>query len=640
MTLTLLSLLLSCTPSDPVDSGSPVDTALPDADADGIPDSVEGEEDLDGDGTPNYRDDDSDGDCILDVVEAGGRGELLDSDGDGQPDYLDTDSDNNGVFDAVEAINCDAPVDSDLDGLSDVVDPDDDADTILDIEEGEADPDTDGLGNRLDSDSDGDCLGDVHEAGDADLNTPPVDSDGDGEWDVLDSDSDNDGIKDGDELACAPLDTDGDGKLDHIDPDIDGDGLSNEDEETWGTDPVVTDSDGDGFGDGLEVYANTWPDSKNSKPKGTVLTLQPREAAEVQLESLAGSAQLDVFVIIDTAYSYSCYRPNLPTAMTTLAREIFAHFDNVAVGFGTFDDYAAYASTTGNPFQLVHQISTDSTSVIASANGLSAMVYGGDAEGSAWEALYQVGTGLGFDEDCDGSISATDVAPFHAKGSDAFGGAAAGTYDASVKGTGTLGGVGWRDNSGRAIILGTDNLLRDPDDGDAVPSDTCFEAAGTASASEALAKLDAKVLAVSFYEWYASDPTVDQELTALAQATDSYIDLDGDGAIDDEALITGSWDWPSTSVLIAGLEDLLGEPPALEHSVSLTFDPENWVTEMTPTGTTGKLEFGETLKIDLELVALAPVADDDQFYQVQVQVDSEIETLETHNVWVVVEPPR
>ena len=117
MTLTLLSLLLSCTPSDPVDSGSPVDTALPDADADGIPDSVEGEEDLDGDGTPNYRDDDSDGDCILDVVEAGGRGELLDSDGDGQPDYLDTDSDNNGVFDAVEAINCDAPVDSDLDGL-------------------------------------------------------------------------------------------------------------------------------------------------------------------------------------------------------------------------------------------------------------------------------------------------------------------------------------------------------------------------------------------------------------------------------------------------------------------------------------------------------------------------------------------
>ena len=639
MTLTLLSLLLSCTSTEPVDSGTP-DTALPDADADGIPDSVEGSQDSDGDGVADSLDTDSDNDCIPDAVESGGKGDLLDSDGDGTPDYLDTDSDNNGLDDRDEAIDCQAPVDSNNDGQSDVVDQDDDGDLVLDIHEGEADADADGLPNRLDQDSDQDCLDDIHEAGDADLATPPVDSDQDGKPDLNDTDSDNDGILDADELACAPLDTDGDGKLDHIDDDIDGDGLTQDEEERWGTDPLNTDSDGDGFSDGLEVHANTWPDSKNSKPKGTVVTLQPRESTEVQLESLAGSAQLDVFILIDTAYSYSCYRPNLPTAMSNLAREIYAHFDNVAVGFGTFDDYAAYASATGTPFTLVHQVSTDETSVVASATGLSSMVYGGDAEGSVYEALYQVATGTGFDEDCDGSIASTDVAPFRAKSSDAFGGGAAGTYDASVKGTGTKGGVGWRDNSGRAIILGTDNLLRNPDDGDAVPSDTCFDAAGSVSASAELAKLDAKVLSVSFYEWYATDPTVDEELTALAQSTDSYIDADGDGAIDDEALITGSWDWPATSVLIEGLEDLLGEPPALDHSVSLTVDPEGWVTEMSPEGTTGKLEFGETLKIDLEIVAMAPVADDDQFYTIQVQVDSEIETLETHSVWVVVEPPR
>ena len=207
-------------------------------------------------------------------------------------------------------------------------------------------------------------------------------------------------------------------------------------------------------------------------------------------------------------------------------------------------------------------------------------------------------------------------------------------------GTGSKGGVGWRDDSGRAVILGTDNLVRNPSNGDPVPEDSCFAAAGPVSAAAELAKLDAKVLAVSFYEWYDTDASVDQDLSDLARVTDSYIDADGDGEIDDAALITGSWDWPATSVIIKGLDDLLGEPDPLDHSVSLTVDPENWVTEMTPEGATGELEFGETLKVDLELVALAPVADDDQFYAIQVQVDSELETLQTHLVWVVVEPPR
>ena len=113
--------------------------------------------------------------------------------------------------------------------------------------------------------------------------------------------------------------------------------------------------------------------------------------------------------------------------MSNLAREIFAHFDNVAVGFGTFDDYSKWASSPGTPFELVHQVSTDETSVLAAAADLSTMSYGGDARGSAYEALFQVATGAGFDEDCDGTLDAKDVAPFHSKSSDAFGGAAAGT---------------------------------------------------------------------------------------------------------------------------------------------------------------------------------------------------------------------
>jgi hypothetical protein len=78
-----------------------------DADADCIPDGVEGCEppspDRDGDGIPNYQDSDSDGDGVFDANEVGMTcGDPRDTDGDGTPDYLDLDSDNDGVNDGDE----------------------------------------------------------------------------------------------------------------------------------------------------------------------------------------------------------------------------------------------------------------------------------------------------------------------------------------------------------------------------------------------------------------------------------------------------------------------------------------------------------------------------------------------------------
>ncbi|MEA2068555.1 MAG: hypothetical protein U9P12_05090, partial [Verrucomicrobiota bacterium] len=58
-----------------------------DLDGDGIPDGVEGSEDIDGDGLENYRDPDSDGDGFSDAEE--GIGDL---DGDGVADFLDPDT--------------------------------------------------------------------------------------------------------------------------------------------------------------------------------------------------------------------------------------------------------------------------------------------------------------------------------------------------------------------------------------------------------------------------------------------------------------------------------------------------------------------------------------------------------------------
>ncbi len=80
--------------------------------------------DTDGDGTPDYLDDDSDGDGISDADEAGDTNVStppVDSDGDGTPDFQDLDSDNDSISDADEIILGTDPTlfDTDGDGESD-----------------------------------------------------------------------------------------------------------------------------------------------------------------------------------------------------------------------------------------------------------------------------------------------------------------------------------------------------------------------------------------------------------------------------------------------------------------------------------------------------------------------------------------
>jgi hypothetical protein len=75
--------------------------------------------DTDGDGTPDYMDDDSDGDGITDADEAGDAEVMtppVDTDGDGTPDFQDLDADNDGVDDADEITLGTDPTDTDSDG--------------------------------------------------------------------------------------------------------------------------------------------------------------------------------------------------------------------------------------------------------------------------------------------------------------------------------------------------------------------------------------------------------------------------------------------------------------------------------------------------------------------------------------------
>ena len=70
--------------------------SLQDTDGDGIPDYLD--DDDDNDGIPDYLDDDADGNGINDADE----GKYFDSDGDGIPDHLDDDDDNDGIPDHLD----------------------------------------------------------------------------------------------------------------------------------------------------------------------------------------------------------------------------------------------------------------------------------------------------------------------------------------------------------------------------------------------------------------------------------------------------------------------------------------------------------------------------------------------------------
>ncbi|MDT3307414.1 thrombospondin type 3 repeat-containing protein [Shewanella vaxholmensis] len=85
--------------------------------------------DVDKDGIPNWLDDDSDGDGILDSVEG-----VFDLERDGFASFVDLDSDGNGENDDSEVGSTNMmPKDSDNDGLYDFLDVVDDNDGLLDI---------------------------------------------------------------------------------------------------------------------------------------------------------------------------------------------------------------------------------------------------------------------------------------------------------------------------------------------------------------------------------------------------------------------------------------------------------------------------------------------------------------------------
>ncbi len=147
--------------------------------------------------------------------------QVCDTDRDGVLNQFDLDSDNDGIADIVEAGGTDtdgdgrvdSSADTDSDGLSDIFDTDNGGVPLTD-----GDQDGDGISNRNDLDSDNDGISDNVEAQTTAAFAAPsgVDSDGDG----IDNTYDIDG---GTPIVLS--NNDGVGEADYLDLDSDGDGL-------------------------------------------------------------------------------------------------------------------------------------------------------------------------------------------------------------------------------------------------------------------------------------------------------------------------------------------------------------------------------------------------------------------------------
>jgi hypothetical protein len=559
-----------------------------DVDGDGIPNDEEGYGDPDGDGIPNLFDDDSDGDGIPDWLEGND-----DADGDGIPNYLDTDSDGDGWDDAVEGIaDIDGDgipnfldTDSDGDGIPDSSDPDVDGDGISNDDEGMDDPDGDGIPNMWDTDSDGDGIPDWVETdedndGDGIPNYLDLDSDGDGVpdtdegWDdidgdgipnFLDTDSDGDGIPDGEDQDYdgdgipddeeSDGDSDGDGIPDWADPDSDNDGIPDGDETD--TDPTNPDTDGDGWTDLQEQVCGSDPLDPTDYCDGWNDQL-PGDAESTVVVTFETQVQMgDIHFLLDETGSMQGTLDNVKAGFSSVASQAGSLIPNLTFGVSSYDDYnyGYMGSGSDKPYHPHQQQTTDLGAAQAALNGLYAGG-GWDWPESTVEALYQAATGFGYDQNCnDNYDGADDVRPFISQPFDAFAGGGGSRYSASVAGTGSLGGNGYREGAVPILVYTTDATVRNAFAYDQGPNGTsmtpgCIDA-NPAMLNAALNDINAKAIGVA-----ARTNDAVSAMTAIAQFTGSYLDFNGNGTDDPgEYMVYSSTSYNIVDQVIQGIEE-------------------------------------------------------------------------------------
>lgn len=453
-------------------------------------------------------------------------------------------------------------------------------------------------------------------------------------------------VKDGGDTGRPDTDTDtdpgdtdpGDTDSGDTDPgpdvhDLDGDGY----EGRTGTgddcddgDPAVHPGAYDRPNDGLDA------DCSGADRTTDAIVVDEGGSAETSVTyAVEGASGLDIALVLDT----TCSMGGPISALDVAAVADGARgLGDTRWSFATYQDYAygSYGSPGADlPFRLEAQM-TDDVDAVQSVVDVTTVRSGADGPESGMEALYQAITGNGYDMDCDGRFDTNaDVPPFVAAPGDSFHGAVDGSYDASVSGTGSRGGVGFRASAQPVVVLITDNYLRDPDA--SIPTVTgapggCSDDAGSVAVVEAAVATNTWIVGVLVNGLTLAEPQFD----ALADATGFHVDSDGDGRADDTPVyVAGPTD------LNARIVDALEDVAAASGAASATYDTVALVVESDPYGvvsavtpaTFSDFRPGDTLTFTLALdgistdrpiettIVLAVLADGEVVDRVEVDVE-------------------
>ena len=181
--------------------------------------------------------------------------------------------------------------------------------------------------------------------------------------------------------------------------------------------------------------------------------------------------KVDVFFLLDDTGSFSGFSSEVESIFNALLADLAVALPNISFGFGVgrFEDFGGPGNDfsqgelqSGRPFILNQPIIR--TDVPGFANALSAGLmrlapgFGKDLPEPALEALYQVGTGAGFDGDGNGSILDSGVAgSVNAQINPGNSGDVPSFNTNVAAASGTLGGVGFREDALHLVILATES---------------------------------------------------------------------------------------------------------------------------------------------------------------------------------------
>lgn len=207
--------------------------------------------------------------------------------------------------------------------------------------------------------------------------------------------------------------------------------------------------------------------------------------------------RLDVFFSIDTTGSFGGEIDNLQRELrSSILPALRERVADVAFGVGRFQDFPElpFGEPGDVPFELGTAITTDDSRVFRAVAALDQPLgSGGDLPEASAEALYQIATGAGYGR----HIAAWSREP--------------------ARGGGTLGGVGFRDDSLRVVVHVTDAPTHEPADYGRVFPGT----RSTHDAIEALEELGVRVLGI------ASSEAARAHLETVALGTGAAIDPRG-----------------------------------------------------------------------------------------------------------------